>query len=366
MSGSTTMVECPNLQASLDQYFQTCNSRRLFEPAPLFEFLNSDFNRGAANYSALLAPGEGKVRTAYLTYTQRILESAVTTPGTTRNCAATTQRGNLSTHCDIDTTAYEYVEEKIVNTDFRRVCESNGSIVAGKMLDMISALERKVATKVTTQAVALIGGVNSTIAAGDKVTVNSGINVGETYLKIATKKSAAAGGDIDPTAFATLDYLAMQNALCNNAPIFGGEIFRYAQLMRAGCCANTGISLEKIMDLYPNPVFYDKRVWQAMGSINDSIMIQPGALQIVWFNENNDGIANAAGITVGTNYQKQIIYSPNTGIPIDLTMKDDCGTLHINMYANPKLCGLPYDLFATGDEMEGETFVYGVRIVNPA
>ena len=363
MSGSSTMVTCPNLQDSLDNFFLTCNSRRLFEPTPLFSFLTSDFNRGAANYSQAIAPGQGKLRTLYLYYTQRILESAVTQPGTSKGCTATTKRGNLSTHCDIDPTSYYEVEELIADTDFRSVCENNGSIVSGKMLDMISALERKIATAVTTQAVALVGGINSTVASADKKKQTSGINLNEYYFKIATK---TASGTPNPEAMATLDYLAMQNAYCNAAPIFGGDIFRYYMLMRAGCCSTSGLSLEAMLQLYPHAISYDKRVVTAMGGTQFGLMVQPGALQIAWYNENDNGIAEAAGITSGTNYQKQIIYSPNTGIPIDLTMKDDCGNLSIIMRATPKVCGLPYDLFGDGDEMNGVTYVNGIEIENPS
>lgn len=359
MSTSETMVACPDIQDSIDNNFQTCNSRGLTEPMPFFEFLNSELNR--SGYSQKVSPGQGKLMRVQQTYTQRISESQVTQPGTAYTCEAETKRGNLSTYCDIDPLDYYEVEELIVDTDFRRVCESNASIVAGKMNDMISALRRKTATVVTDQAVALIGGVNSTVASSDKVDVS-----GTDFYKIATKKSAAAGGDIDPVALATIDYLNMQNAYCQQAPIFGGEIYRYAQLMQAGCCAATGINLAEILRLYGKAIMYDKRVVAALGGPEYAIMPLPGALQIVWYNQNDNGIAEAAGISSGADYQKMIVFDPQTGMPIDLTLKDDCGNLSIIMRANAKVCALPTDLFGPGDQMEGVTFVNGIKIVNPA
>ena len=354
MSISTTMVHCPNLQDALDNNFNTAGSSMLFDAAPFFEFLNSPLNR--SGYSQKVAPGQGKLKTVQLLYTQRILESEVTQPGTSRTCVAETKRGNLATTCTIDPLDYYEVEELIENTDFTYVCAANADIIAKKMMTMINALRSAVATGITTQSVALIGGVSDDVAAGDKVDVS-----GTDYFKIYTQK---ASGDIDPKGMAKLDFLRRQNNYNAPAPVFGSDIFQYFQLLQAGCCSNEGLALDQILAKYGVAVAYDRRVKAAMGGTEYAITALPGALQIVYYNENDNGIAEAAGITHGANYQKQIIFDPMTGMPIDLTLKDDCGSVSIIMRANAKVCALPSDLFAPSDHMNGVTFVNGIKTVS--
>ncbi len=355
MSTSTTMVHCPNLQDTLDNNFNTAGAATLFDPAPFFEYLNSPLNR--SGYSQKVSPGQGKLKTVQLLYEQRILESEVTQPGTTKTCTAESKRGNLASTCTIDPMDYYEVEELIENTDFTYVCEANAPIIARKIQKLINALRSKIATDITEQAVALIGGVSDDVASGDKVSV-SGVD----YFKIATAKSS---GDVDPRAMAKLDFLRRQNNYTSPAPIFGSDIYQYFQLLNAGCCSNEGLALDQILAKYGVAVAYDRRVKAALGGAEFAITSLPGALQVVYYNENDNGIAEAAGITSGTNYQKQIIYDPMTGMPMDLTMKDDCGNVSIILRATAKVCALPTDLFAPTDHMNGVTFVNGIKIVNP-
>lgn len=355
MSVPTVMIGCPNVQDYLDTNFNTGGSATLWDEAPFFEYLNSPLNR--SGYSQKVAPGKGKLKTVQLMYEQRILESEVTQPGGARTCAADTKRGNLATTCEVDPDDYLEVEELMSLSDFRYVCEDNDNIVYRKMMKMVAAIDAKAATTVTTQAIALIGGVSDDVASADKEAV-SGVD----YFKIKTLR---ASGDIDPTAMATLDFLRRQNNYNTGAPIFGSDIFRYYMLMNAGCCSNQGIALDRILAQYGVSVSYDRRVAAAFGSAAKAITSLPGALQVVYYNENDNGIAEAAGITVGANYEKKIIYSPRTGMPIDLTVADNCGAVSIIMRALPKVCALPTDLFAPSDHMNGVTFVNGIIISNP-
>lgn len=60
------------------------------------------------------------------------------------------------------------------------------------------------------------------------------------------------------------------------------------------------------------------------------------------------------------------VFSPRTGLPIDIILKDDCGTIHIIGYAVVELVGLPSDLFAVGDEYRGVKYVNKILVTNPA
>ena len=361
MSVPTVMIACPNIQSALDQNFMT-DSGNLFDSAPLFEFLNSPLNR--SGYSTRVAPGQGKIRTVELMYEQRILESEVTEPGTDYTCAATTKRGNLATTCTIDPLNYLQAEELIEDTDFTYICEANEAVIARKINKLITALEAKCATRVTNQAIALIGNVSDDIATANKVTVG-----GVPFFKVSTEKS---DGSVDPRAVSKINFFKMQSNYLAPAPIFGSDMYQYYQLMQSGCCSNEGLNIADILAKYGTAVMYDRRVNAALASFagggstgNDlAFMALPGALQIVWYVKNDNGIAESAGILQGTNYQKRVISSPRFGFPIDLTMQDNCGSVSLIVRANPKVCGLPSDLFAPSDHMNGVTYVNGIKIVN--
>lgn len=347
----SALAVCPDIQVELNNFFATCNSRFLREPTPLFDFMMSPVNRGG--YSQAVAPGAGKLKTIVTRYSQRLLESEVTQPGGARSCTATTKRGDLTNECTIDPDDYWEVSEKIDVNDFTYACRNNFDIVSEKMTIMMNALVARVATDITSQVAALLGNWDVNVA-----------NVAADYLQVQTLKSIASG-DISPNAFEKIDAALALTNYCNSAAIFSGTtLWEYYRLMLAGCCSQDGLSLDQILAQYGKAVMFDKRLHKALGA-NKALAIQPGSVQVVTYNQNDNGIAAAAGVTYGSNYQSQIVVDPQSGLPIDLTLKDECpGELHIFMRSTVKACGLPTDLFAPGDDMEGVTYVNGIQVVN--
>lgn len=319
---------------------------------PFFESLMSPANR--SGYSQVVSPGGNKIKTLILTHSQRWLESQVTQPGScVRSCVATTKRGELTSSCQIDPCDYWEASELIETNDFIYSCKTDEEYVAKKMQQMLDGLVRKVATDATSQSASLLNGWASDVT---PVTGNN--------LIVQTLKSVASG-DINPKAFADIDFAMQQNNFCLPTTIFAGStLYKYYQLMQAGCCSNQGLDLEKVLALYGKAVVYDMRVSAAAGGNDFAWALLPGALQVATYNENYSRIPEAAGITVGTNYQKGVVFDPQTGLPVDLTLSDNCGKLSIFMRANIKVCGLPEDLYAPGDRMEGVTGFAGIRVVN--
>jgi hypothetical protein len=106
---------------------------------------------------------------------------------------------------------------------------------------------------------------------------------------------------------------------------------------------------------------YDKRVATAIGGNNlKSIMFQAGSVALITYNEASQ-VPN-----LGANYAKFKMFSPRTGLPIDIVLNDTCGVISVTGYANTKLVGLPVDMFATGDEYDGVTFVNKLLVTNVA
>ncbi len=341
---------CPDVQVKLNDYFLTCNASQLREPTPLFDFLMSPLNR--TGYSQVVSPAPGKLKTIVTTYPQRILESAVTQPGGARSCTSTTKRGRLTSQCEIDPDDYWEVDEVIEIADLTYACENNVDLVTEKIMMLRNALMAKIATDATSQAIALLGNWDVNVA-----------NVVADYLQVQTQKTGST--DISPNAFEKIDAGLMLTNYCAGAAIFSGTtLWEYYRLMLAGCCADQGIALDEVLRLYGKSVMFDKRVHKAVGA-NKAIAIQPGSMQVATYNEAGNGIAGAAGVVVGTNYQNQIVLDPETGFPIDFTVKDECpGKLHLFMRGTIKVCGLPADMFAPGDDMEGVTWVNGIQVVN--
>lgn len=352
----STLSECPNIQVELNNYFQTCNSAELREPTPLLDWLMSPANR--TGYSQVVAPGGGKIKTVELRYDQRILEAAVTQPGNLeRTCTATTKRGDLTTTCEIDPADYWEVSEKISVTDFIYACRNNFDIVNKKLKMLADALIRKVATAVAEDVVALKGNWGAMV---DPSLISSD------FLQVQTLKSIASG-DISPNAFENIDMALKQSNFCNGAAIFSGAtLYQYYRLMLAGCCSQDGLALDQILSLYGTAVLYDLRVQKAFSDADKAIALAPGAVQLVTFNLNDNGVSAAAGTqTVGSNYLNALIFDPASGIPIDLTIKDECpGDLHIFMRTTIKPCALPTDLYAPGDDLEGVVGVNGIEVAN--
>jgi hypothetical protein len=107
---------------------------------------------------------------------------------------------------------------------------------------------------------------------------------------------------------------------------------------------------------------YDKRLATALGGQNYNLITTAGAIQWLSFNFANwrEGVT----FQIGQNYAKTLVFTPS-GLPVDLTMKDDCGNLSVTMTAIGKIVTLPSDIYESGDEYAGVNYVNGLEVVNP-
>lgn len=356
MSHSSSLQPCPDMQASLDQYYNTCNAGRLREPTPFFDFLNSDLNN--FGYSQAVAPGNGKVKTIQLLYRQRLLESQVQTRySCDNNCTASTERGDLVTSCTIDPCDGIYAEEKFNLRSWADVCRDNGTIFSEILQSLIDVVMRRLATDITGDAAALLGNWNSTVD-----------NVVSDYLQLATYN--ADGTTLSPNLWVDLDVAMRQTMYCQPAAVFGGtNLYKYFLKSMSGCCSNEGVDLSSIMSQFGKAVMYDKRVVDANGdNQTKGWVLQPGSLALVHYNQY-EGTGNAANVTgqpTAGNYWSGVIADPKTGFPLDLLISDNCGVVSVFVTANAKLCPLPTDLFNESDEQSGVTFFNGIQDIGCA
>lgn len=340
---SGVMVPCETLQARLTDYWSTCLDAS--EPLPLYEMLLSQENA----LESVVSPVDGKLRTVRLTYTPRILDSAVTT-GASRTCTATTKRGNRWTDYTIDTTATFQIEELFTLDDFKRICESNDNIFAEKIAKMLDALDRKAAYSLSAQAVVLAGSWGSDVTADDA----SG------NLEVRTLRSGTTDS-LAPMTMQEISTAAEQSGYCMPYAIFGGVTLRdYARAMQLGCCTDYGMDLAAMFSTYGVAVGYDRALVSAFGSQAYSLMVMQGALQVLTYNEY--GLAPWASFDAG-NEKIMKVYT-RRGLPVDMVIRWSCGNWHVVLTANAQVKAMPYDMWAAGDIFNGVNFVNKIEVVN--
>jgi len=344
---SSQNVQCETLQKSLETEFQSCPTP--LEAMPALEAILATQN--AVGIAQSVSDGMGKVKTVKVTYDQRALESAVTETTGARSCTSTNETYNNYTTYTIDpSTKLEY-GEKIDIADLATVCEDPAMFYAKKINKIIDVLERKQATKTATELVALYGKWGSNVSG-----VTSDELVVSTLVSTATKV-------LDYSAMSSIDIALMQTGYCAPPIIVGGtSLYAYGKQISAGCCSTTGVNIMDMANQFGKAFLYDKRVATALGSDAKSLVMQAGSVALITYNEYNEN--ELPNIT--SNYSKIKVFSPRTGLPIDIVIKDDCGTISIIGYLTAKVVGLPTDMFAVGDEYRGVTFVNKIKVTNPA
>lgn len=351
------MEVCPDVQAALTDFYQSCDPSFLREPMPHWDFLWSDMN--TRGFQQAIVKSEAKKRTVVVTYDQRLLESeAEEINSCDQKCVATKKRGNLSTSYEIDPCDIVEWSELIDGKDFMNVCQGNQMIIAKKIQRGIDVVIRKLATRLVERSIPLLGGWSADVDG----------TVSSKFLQIKTKKD----GSIDPmpNTWQDVKFALMQSEFCDvpSAVISGSTFYKYAQLMESGCCTSSGLDIGDIAQRYGQAVLYDKRVQKAIGA-DKSWVIQAGSLIPLWFTLNNNGVSEISAATLGlgqqgANYAKGVLADPATGFPLDVTISDDCGAVSLIIRGNADVKTLPNDMFAPGDDYEGVTGFAGIEVAN--
>ncbi len=348
-----TYIGCENLQDTLDNNFQTCDHLNYREPHPFLEFLLSPANTESLSTKVVRAPG--RFQTVVLTYFQRLLEGQVLENQANPNCVNATERGECSTTFQLDSTENVQVGFTVGVTDLEETCKSDEFYLLKEIDRHISGVVRKTADKTADQFFALVGGWGADV---------QGLVGGN--LEVRTRKTGATE---DPYPFFSeeIERAAMVSNICSQPIIFGGQDLwsAYRQTANAGCCSDSGVDVGTLLREFGMAMFYDFYVQRAFGGQTQNAVVSPGSLALATYTKAsmargigdinlNDGNAGSLGV----------IFDPQTGLPIDLNWKVDCGTLQMNFTATTKLFGLPTDMYPTGDPLEGVTGTARVIVNN--
>lgn len=347
------IIACPTIQDQLNQHFLTqANPLDAREKQGFTDlFVNSSINTSNILQNKI-SPGRGKKRKVELVYTPPVLESEIgTSPA--KKCTSTNEAGMLSEE-------YEIADDEGVNYDeafdllnMANMCQDNALWFAGRLQAMMDGLTKKMGT-INAQQLALLNGNFGTGEA----------NVNTKIKTIATRKSAALGGDISYKAWANI-VNAAENAGYPGAPIvFGwGEIYDYMKEIKAGCCASDGIDIGAYAAQNDLVFVADKKIRTALGGEN-FVMLAPGAVQLLtWLEFEGERGINVIDSEV---YKQTVITDPRTGTRFDLQVKNDCGRIIVNIKLAHKLVGMPADMFSAGDAFDGVNWVNEFAISNPA
>lgn len=347
MSISRILSECPTIQMSLSELFIEVGQR---ESLPFVEFLLSPENSSMIKMQ--VSPGGGKLRTVEARWIQRLPETEVEEGASIMNCTATNVYGDSTTTYTLETTDTYQASQLISKEDIARHCQDNSRYVFESINRLLDVIDRKVASAAGTQAAAQLGAWGADVEAA--------YTVASDFLQLPTVDSNGAIADF------TLGDLQMAVSMANypGAPVsFGGQaMWRYLKQLQSGCCNQNGLDLASVAQLNGLGFAYDKRLAAALGGNNYNLVTTLGAMQWISF-ELASWSPELAAIT-GSNYVTTTVFTP-TGVPVALTLKDDCGSLSIVGTHTGKLVSLPTDIYEAGDDLAGVNYVNGVQVVNP-
>lgn len=347
---ATLLAACPDIQDDLDTYFMENGVSRgvLDEQIPFLQFVVNN-NMGLQQ---AVHPNSNKVRRVDLLYTQFITEDQVT-EASGRSCTATDERGDCSETYTLDTTDQLNVNQLVKEESLRENCKDNAEYFLEVISRMIDAMDRKVATKNTNDAVLLLGNWSTDT-----------LNTNGNFLEVKTLKDGTSD-ELAPFTTEEVQTAFDTSKFNSNTLVVGGQtLHNYMRKLQNGCCANQGLDLGAMFSTFGFASAWDKRVVTAAGGNQFAWAVQAGALQLLqwtsarWTEGANTDIQSAA------NYVAMVVRSPKTGVMYDLTIKDDCGELAFNLNSTTKIVGLPADMFPTGSDYDGIKFFAPIEVVN--
>jgi len=341
------LSECPTMQEDLGTAFQTTVRQ---EALPYLEYLNSELNNLPIKQRI---SENGKLRTVEVVWNQRLPETEVTEGVSIASCTASNVYGDTAKQYTLNDSD-SFGANQVVNVeDLIKHCKDNNTYVIEQIARLINVAERKIASAIATQAAAQKGKWGTEVSGFYTVDAQDNLEL----------KTLNTGGTIYEFTLQEIQQAAQMANYPGPIVGFGGAAMNaYAQRIIAGCCANSGIDLSAILANYGFAFAYDFRVATAFGGQNFNMITTPGAQALLTY-ELASWDFTIGNVQVGSNYARNIVFG-STGHPFVVTLKDDCGSLSINVVSSTKLITLPSDLYAANDKYAGVNYTNSVEIKN--
>lgn len=350
-------IDAEAVQVTLNEIYQ----RKPVEAAPEVQFLTSALNTTRVLESNVINEN-GHIKQVKVLYTPRITETEVDTTITT-DCENGDSIGDLSTTYDIDETSGAQFIISVPIADLNRRMESDPEYLARVTMEAIDGVRRKMQTGVATQ-MALLGGKFATDG-GEKTSSLSNAN---TLKSVATKFPAAVdGGKPNPEALQEIAFSALNSGFTGTPYVFGmGEIFRYFQMLGSmGTFSDSGLDFVKFYNAQGVSMLPSLRLHNALngaGTDNKFLVVDAGAIHLLQYNKFTDPSAKVRQ----DNLIMDTIVDPLTGIELNYKFYlNPCGEKYNILISTAyKVVGLPDDMYAGGDRLDGCNGVIEFKIAN--
>lgn len=344
---SLSLVNAEAIQQRIEETYPIFRGTGQFTFLPALNLLQSPINTNGV-LQTTVAPGGAKKRIAKTVYAPRVREADIST-SVAFNCTSSNEAGQLEQTCEIDETAGVFVDEKIDRVALADISEDNESYIAGRVLALMDAAARKMETEVHTKLAAALG----------KFPDNDTSTDANDILKtVSTLVTSTDNTSLD--AIEEIHYTRQLVGLPRVFTIGDNLLTKYFTRLDAGCCADSyAVNFADFPGLNGLIHLHSNRTAAALGA-DEFFIYFPGAAHIVSFNrfEGPNRIED-------NSYKQMTLANPIfPGLNFDVTMKEDCGDLYIELGLAWELCTAPTDYFAIDDRLDGFNGILNGKVVN--
>jgi hypothetical protein len=329
---------CEKVQTSLNDLMGNNAPESKRTPVGYLQAILSPTNR--AGFSSIpIDQGNGKKRSARITYAQRGTEADITDTynnGCTPEISKTPFEDIVSVDTPLSTLGISFSEDEM-----RKLCEADSAwmarVINSELNPFMTALNKRLITLQNANFGNFADGSN---ARKDRILIN------------------ASGEAIYNGEVAILNDFEDIDAGSRPMLIGSGMLRDYTRLTDVGCCNSVGVDLGAGGDF---DYFNDRHVGGILGNANDFIGLAPGNVQLVTYNKYKGAYRKENDV-----FSKGTIIDPVTGLELDMRWKyDDCNevyTLTFSLWY--MLYFLPANAFASSDDLEGVNYTLHYRGVN--
>lgn len=356
------LVDAVNIQENLDMVFANVQDPIQVQKVPFTQWLNNPMNRGRLYQS--VAIGNGQTRTVEVQYDQEWDAALVTSNVTNPTCTgATYVPTNNSQEYTIDTSVNRGVSWKITRGVVETAKVTPSEYFNRSLAKAVAAVEWAVELKEAAAAVAAVGGWSTDVT--DWATASADVAISGAYLQVQTRQTSSSVNPYPYTA-QNIATAAELNGYVLPPMIFSGTSLRdWATIGDAASYGlmDNGINLQALFDRFGFAVQYSRAIKTAYSDNDKALMIHPGALQLLAFTQS-DWRSGMPLVDMGSNYASGVIFGPRTGIPMDFTVSDNCGTINCQLVATTSVVALPTDMFNPNNQYTGVTFTNSLEVAN--
>lgn len=201
---------------------------------------------------------------------------------------------------------YAYRSMKFKTAEIKKICEGRTDFMSMRLRAAFDAITRE---------------INETILTDQALNFGTNIRTGLTTASDLTVFPAATGApNARPLQILKNDYNVRNQFVGNMMLIGAGNIYDYWTTLESSCCNDGGVDMLALSNRLGWSPFIDTQIETVLGT-NHFMVMEPGAAQLITFNEYVGEDATEAGDSV----QRRTIVDPRTGITYDLkVLQDDC------------------------------------------